>query len=113
METSQISNLIVNSVALAFVLSIDEMLCEMLMSPVTRTLLAAVDELPLHGHVSQEVDVGMSDAEVLERHEAKHSWNRVTWQDLTILVPWKFVSTICLTFFFVAHYYWRHCVQYD
>ncbi|CAJ1388092.1 unnamed protein product [Effrenium voratum] len=47
METASISDLVVNSIALTFILSIDEMICETLTSQSTLSMLARCKDYPL------------------------------------------------------------------
>eukprot|EP00913_Durusdinium_trenchii_P012393 g11634.t1 len=98
-ETSAIDNMVVNSVALAFILQIDELLCSELMSETTKTLLDMVQDYELHGYTEANQDY--------EKH-LDADWS---WYEIMSLVPYKLVVVLLFTMLFVRLYYWTHCVQ--
>lgn len=109
METQGIEDLVVNSVALAFILQIDELLCSELMNEKVHQLLRKMD-VQLTGDVAfiNEVE-SLTDQELFERNqqEIMDPW---TFRDLWKLVPVKLVLTLFITWFFVMRYYWQNCV---
>lgn len=110
METQGIEDLVVNSVALAFILQIDELLCSELMNVKVHQLLEKL-EVNVTGELSAIDEVErMTDQELFEKNQQEifDPWNL---KDLWALVPVKFVLTIFITWFFMMRYYWSFCVQ--
>ncbi|CAK9026477.1 unnamed protein product [Durusdinium trenchii] len=110
METSAIDNMVVNSVALAFILQIDELLCSELMSETTKTLLDMVQDYELHGYTEAgdgDEDDGFHSGQDYEKH-LDADWS---WYEIMSLVPYKLVVVLLFTMLFVRLYYWTHCVQ--
>jgi len=112
METSTISDLIVNSVALAFILQIDEMLCMELMSETTRSILSKCEEYHMEGYEKENNVETMSEEELYAQNEDQinRPWGLKTWFEL---FPLKLALVLLLTWFFVYRYYARHCVSDD
>lgn len=110
METSAIDNMVVNSVALAFILQIDELLCSELMSETTKTLLDMVQDYELHGYTEANQVETMKDEDCLQDYE-KHLDADWSWYEIMSLVPYKLVVVLLFTMLFVRLYYWTHCVQ--
>jgi len=110
METSSIEDLIVNSVALSFVLNIDEMICETLMSDATRVMLEKCEDFNLY-EVNEED--ALSESQVLELHDEQQSLSlsRLRLKDAVLLLPPKLLAVVALTGIFVYEYYWTHCFQ--
>jgi len=110
METSAIDDMVVNSVALAFILQIDELLCSELMSETTKTLMGMVEDYELQGFEEANVVEEMKDEEMLQDYEANLDTD---WSPLEILflIPYKLVLVILLTVGFVEMYYFTHCVK--
>ncbi|CAK9010192.1 Uncharacterized protein SCF082_LOCUS10575 [Durusdinium trenchii] len=111
-ETSAIDNMVVNSVALAFILQIDELLCSELMpgSETTKTLLDMVQDYELHGYTEAgdgDEDDGFHSGQDYEKH-LDADWS---WYEIMSLVPYKLVVVLLFTMLFVRLYYWTHCVQ--
>jgi len=112
METSAISDLIVNSVALAFILQIDALLCAELMSETTRSILEKLDEHHLEDYAYEDNVEEMPDKDLYTQNEVqiKRSWN---CNELWDLFPLKFALCILLTWAFTGYYYQRHCAVDD
>ncbi|CAE7542346.1 unnamed protein product [Symbiodinium natans] len=103
METAGIDDLIVNSVALGFLLTLDEMLTEAMMSHQVHHLLAECNALPLYSQVDVE---SQSDEEILSKLQTlQPSLAALLWQ----LLPLSFIFAIALTAFCVMRYYLLHC----
>lgn len=109
MEASGIEDIVVNSVALAFILQIDELLCNELMSETTRTMLGKLEDYHLEGYESEIAVENMTDEEVLDKYE-KANQGRWGLQELWDSFPARLVAVFILTGDFVWVYYARHCV---
>jgi len=107
MNTAGSNDLITNAVALSFILSIDEMLCEVLLSRSTKILLARCDSFPLHEVADHEV----TDKELLEFLDKKGKGCKV-WsvKDLFLMVPSQLAITAVVSALLVAEYYHTKCV---
>jgi hypothetical protein len=104
METSQIDNIIINSMALAFILEIDELICTALMPDSTRRLLDKCGEFhPPHHPTTQD------DGTVTEGSSNDQA-TRYTFWDIARLFPTRLVVAVLLTVLFVYRYYLTHCV---
>lgn len=107
METSGIEDIVVNSVALAFILQIDEMLCQELMSDTTRAILGKLQDYHLEEYDKAMAVEKETDEELLQRHEIqKQGFGPV---DLWEAIPVKLCCVFILTALFVQLYYQRHC----
>jgi len=108
METSGIEDIVVNSVALAFILQIDELLCCALMSDTTRAILGKIEDYHLEDYDKEIAVESMTDEELLERYDEQKTGFGLS--DLWDTFPVKLCFVFLLTFFFVELYYVRHCV---
>mmetsp|Transcript_17693 Transcript_17693/g.41021 ORF Transcript_17693/g.41021 Transcript_17693/m.41021 type:complete len:497 (+) Transcript_17693:56-1546(+) len=103
METSSIENLIVNSVALTYVLNIDEMVCSSLMSDACHTILERCEQFELF-----DVDAKMKELEsddlTLESYGGRHRFS-ILWK----VIPFKFIVVLLLTWLFIWDYFSMHC----
>eukprot|EP00930_Biecheleria_cincta_P009394 TRINITY_DN11112_c0_g1_i3.p1 TRINITY_DN11112_c0_g1~~TRINITY_DN11112_c0_g1_i3.p1 ORF type:complete len:553 (+),score=109.11 TRINITY_DN11112_c0_g1_i3:64-1722(+) len=104
METAGIDNLIVNSVALGFLLEMDDVMTSSLMPVQVQHLIDIVEPMPLFDPSTLET---RTDEETMQRVEdlknpplLRFCWN---------LIPWKTLLTFFLTTIFVQFYYWSHC----
>lgn len=106
METASISDLVVNSIALTFILSIDEMICETLTSQSTLSMLSRCKDYPLF------------DPEVIQLSEediaAKYGGEKLEeglrfWDIIAIVFPTRLVCVVVITLYFVWSYYHQHC----
>jgi len=107
METAGIDDLIVNSVALGFLLTLDEMLTESMMSHQVNHLLAECNALRLYSNVDVEAH---TDEEVLSKLQAlEPGLAKLIWG----LIPKSFLLAVGLTAFCVYRYYFLHCQLVD
>jgi len=107
METAAIDDLIVNSVALTFVLAISEMVCQAFTSETTHEMLHKCQDYPLY---DREKLRNMDDEEILKTYgDRKHSRRANVFDILRALLPPKVIAVLLLTAFGVWHYYQRHC----
>ncbi|CAE7566707.1 unnamed protein product [Symbiodinium sp. CCMP2592] len=110
METSTIDDLVVNSVALAFILQIDELLCSELMTETNKAIVDMLEDYELQGYEEANTVEQMKDSELLEEYEEKlkRDWS---WMELANFIPFKLLLVIAFTVLFVELYYWRNCVR--
>jgi len=106
METSTIEGLIVNSVALAFILNIDENLCATLMSEPVRVMMSKCEAYKLYDRKNEET---MSKAEVLDRFYTKQRLHNINAKEFIRMLPGKLMASVLVTMAFVGDYYYRNC----
>eukprot|EP00438_Fugacium_kawagutii_P021033 Skav205791 [mRNA] locus=scaffold340:336619:354110:+ [translate_table: standard] len=84
METASISDLVVNSIALTFILSIDEMICETLTSQSTLSMLSRCKDYPLFDpEVTQ-----LSDEEITAKYGGEKLDESIRcWDIIAIVFP--------------------------
>lgn len=114
MDTSGIDDIITNSVALTFILGIDELMGTALMTEEALNFVKSTEDFPLFDESTSCVGNMslLSDDELLEQYQKIQCDIRgVKLQDMTQLIPTKFVVSVLGTVFFVWEYYSRHCVQ--
>jgi len=111
METSGIQDIIVNSVGLTFIVSLDELICTALMSEETRNFVAACEDYPLYDAKTSCVgDMSvLSDDEILQKHNEQQNFWSWGIKDLFALLPMKLIISVLLTFLFVGQYYLKKC----
>lgn len=110
MDTQGIEDLVVNSVALAFILQIDELMCHEFINEKVHQLLSKL-EVHMIGEVDWVDEVErMSDQELFEKNQRDivESWSM---RDLWRLVPGKLILCLLITWFFVMRYYTIYCMQ--
>lgn len=95
METAAIDDMIVNAVALNFILEIDELICENLMSGTTQELMEECMEY------LDEDDEDSADIDDAPNSTFCHAIFRC--------LPWRMISAMLLAAMFVLKYYNDHC----
>eukprot|EP00928_Gymnodinium_smaydae_P060726 TRINITY_DN4449_c0_g1_i4.p1 TRINITY_DN4449_c0_g1~~TRINITY_DN4449_c0_g1_i4.p1 ORF type:complete len:240 (+),score=48.77 TRINITY_DN4449_c0_g1_i4:128-847(+) len=105
METSSIEDIIVNSVALTFVLNIDEMFFE-LMGESARMMLESCEEMPLYDPTADE---DVAEDEMLEKYCIRQDLKAWRFADFLDLVPWNLSIVLMLLAYFISNYYFTHC----
>ncbi|CAK9046713.1 unnamed protein product [Durusdinium trenchii] len=107
METGGIDDIIVNSVALGFLLQLDEIITDAMLSDEVNHLLDECKEFPLY----QEGDLHThGDQETLSKLQA---WAPGHLQLLWEMIPKVMVFCSTLLYCLVMRYYTLHCVQVD
>lgn len=106
METSCIEDIIVNSVAMAFILNIDEMICGTLMTDPAKSMLARCEEYPLY-NIHEEAS--HSEEDIIAKYYDKQCIRQMRCADVFSSIPWKFIGCSALTALFCWDYYMRHC----
>mmetsp|Transcript_73281 Transcript_73281/g.184617 ORF Transcript_73281/g.184617 Transcript_73281/m.184617 type:complete len:443 (-) Transcript_73281:43-1371(-) len=107
METSTIADLIVNAVAMAFVLNLDEMICSTLMSESTRQLLALCESFPLF---DRSLEQSMGDEEILQKFGKEQQFKNMTCRYCLKMMPFKLVMCVIFTLLYSGDYYYRNCM---
>jgi len=104
MDTAGSTDLIINAVALGFILSIDELICEVLLSRETKILLAKCEGYGI-GPAFEHAE----DDEIYEMYLQNKGCRAWTLRDLLALFPFRIALTMVVTTLFVAEYYCRFC----
>lgn len=105
METGSIEDIIVNSVALTFVLNIDEMFFE-LMSDSAKVMLECHAELKFY---SEEHEENLPEELIMEQYSTQQAVRHWGLADTLSLFPSKLLAVFILTFIFVLNYYIERC----
>lgn len=115
METAGIQDIIINSVGLTFIVGLDELICDALMSEETKNFLEKLEDFPLYDVKTSCVgDMSLlSEDEILQKHN-EHKLLR-TWSmvDFGFLLPSKLAASTILTLFFLWQYYFKFCKTSD
>lgn len=111
METSGIQDIIVNSVGLAFILNLDELIYSALMSEEEGHIVELCEDYPLYDLTSSCVgDISsLSDAEVLERYEQTQKLTGFLLSDLKVIIPQKLLCAALCCCLLVLLYYQKNC----
>jgi len=105
MESSGITDLFLNCMALTFVLSIDEMIVHSHSLSSITTIMNKLESFRLY---DLEEDENHTDQQVLELYEAEHlKGARVNYY---MLFPWRLCIQVGLTIYFLHTYYAERCV---
>jgi hypothetical protein len=107
METAGIVDVVVNAMALTFVLDVDEMVFSRLSTNVTKHIMQNLEDLPLFD-ISQ--DENEEEHEVLERYE-KEEVGPGRWRKVAMVMPKRLLMIVGMQVFFMVIYYNRNCVQ--
>ncbi|CAK9113016.1 unnamed protein product [Durusdinium trenchii] len=106
METSQIEDMIVNCVALAFILSIDELTMTMLPGK-TKEMLEMIEG----GQFSTRRRLTLAEDAILHQQDKK--WNVLSPGFYGIIIPARLLFLLAVTAFFIGNYYWEACRRLD
>mmetsp|Transcript_70509 Transcript_70509/g.181708 ORF Transcript_70509/g.181708 Transcript_70509/m.181708 type:complete len:546 (+) Transcript_70509:141-1778(+) len=105
METAGIMDVVVNAMALTFVLDVDEMVFERLMNTTVKHILGQLNDMPRFDTSREENEL---DQEVVDRYEAEEL-GKGRWRKITLLIPKKLVIVVIMQAFFMWTYYARNC----
>merc|ERR1712222_296824 len=101
--------MILNSLAMTFILQIDELLASRLCTVTTKTLMQKLEPFDLFHLDREEV---CEDEEVLEEFNAVDGrWHVVDCKQLLLLVPKRFATIAVLTAVAYVAYFARFCSQ--
>merc|ERR1711879_367215 len=109
MNTAGILDLIVNAMALSFILTIDEMVFERLSTRVTKHMMSNLEDLPLYDTSEEEYE---SEEQVLERYN-RDEFGKNRWRTLLLVMPARLLQIVLLLLIFIYKYYHNHCQQSD
>jgi len=105
METAGIVDLIVNSMALTFVLEVDEMVFHRFTTTLTKHIMNNIQDLPNFDITQEETE---TDLQALERYKAEELGS-ARWSKLMLSIPWRFFLVLLLQAIFVSNYYLENC----
>lgn len=110
METDSIDSVIINSVALIFLLNIDNLIVESLASVQARHLVENCEPLP--GYEDEQTQP-MTASDILHQHIENQRLAFHLGDLLWRIFPGRALWIFILTFFFVYHYYTTFCERID
>lgn len=105
METAKIEDMIINTVALAFILSIDELIFASLMPTMAKHMMENIGDYQV-GNV-QESTYWSHDA--LKKHKLDLRWGATTPSLYTRVFPMRLLAIGGITLFFITKYYVESC----
>eukprot|EP00930_Biecheleria_cincta_P071705 TRINITY_DN59171_c0_g1_i1.p1 TRINITY_DN59171_c0_g1~~TRINITY_DN59171_c0_g1_i1.p1 ORF type:complete len:453 (-),score=65.05 TRINITY_DN59171_c0_g1_i1:48-1406(-) len=108
METAGIEDMIMNAIALAFVLEMDELVFETLFSQFAKDLLEQFEPLPLY---EAEEEEELSFNQQFEHHQSNRSWSISNPKFWRLLVPTQLVGIVLVSCIFQLKYYHEHCTS--
>jgi len=106
LETASIEEMIVNAVALSFILAIDETLNSALMSPMVKFILENMEDYVIHDPTQEH---GESEREAFQRHVKDTSWTLRSPEFYGQTVSLRLILVFGVTCFFVCKYYNDNC----
>jgi hypothetical protein len=107
METAAMVDQIVNTTALSFVLTTDELILERLATKATKHMMANIEEQQLFDYTPYTDE---TDQQALERYDTQEMSWRVASHSFPLL-PKRLLWTVLLMAFFTAEYYVHNCTQ--
>jgi len=110
METAAMVDQIVNTTALSFVFTTDELILERLTTKATKHIMTNLEDYELFDHDHYESE---SDQEALERYARQEmNWFKFSHRDWWLL-PRRLFWSFVLMVLFLAEYYWHNCRRMD
>jgi len=109
METAGISDVIVNCMALAFILSIDEMIFERLATVATKHMMQNLEEMALFSTDTEEEETHQ---EVLARYN-REELGQGRWRILGMIIPKRLLYILLIMSVFIFKYYHDNCEEDD
>ena len=103
-ETSSTKDLIVSSVALNSILSIDEMICMSFTTHLTSSLCKRPQPFLIADHTDEESMSNNANVQVSRLSKFGHTF---VLGELVMKLPWRSMATVCITELFMHFYYWR------
>jgi len=105
METAGIVDLVVNCMALSFVLSIDEMIFSRLATMASKHMMCNLEDLALF---DTHVEEHETEEEVVSRYD-REEFGRKKWKILLLVLPRRLMAISALMAFFICKYYYNNC----
>eukprot|EP00439_Symbiodinium_sp_Y106_P082214 s279_g21.t1 len=110
METSEIEDMIINCVALGFILQIDELMMG-IMPPECTKMLEVLKGYAKENRPQTHLPDALQKSSLWKlRVENWHCWTPALW---AALIPRRLLGMLAVTSFFVFKYYVEHCVHLD
>merc|ERR1711871_159029 len=108
METAQIPDMIINAVALAFILSIDEILVSALFPSSATYMLENMEAFPIFdiSVLEDETEIDAYNKNMLDQQ-----FNLLSPKLWQAVISGRVVGIVCVTGFFMAKHYFQHCVH--
>jgi len=106
METAGLESMIMNTVALAFILEVDEVIGSTLFTGMAARMLQSLEPLELFEPVGSDRDM-----DIWERHEMNRKVSFCSIRLFNKTFPKRLVGIIAVTAFFHCKYYLEHCRQ--
>jgi len=111
METAPIGDLIINGLAMGFILQIDELIGSRLCTSATKTVMEKIEGYHRYDRDEHE---SKEDHEVMEEYDAKdQQWklhNPSLWM---LLLPRRLITILIVTGIAYSLYFWRFCEKKD
>merc|ERR1712217_42860 len=113
METSHISAIIMNSVGLAFILSLDELIYTTLMSEDVQTIVELCEDYPLYDIRKSCVGdmTNMDDDSLLKSYASSQTCWSFGLKDLNMPLPIKLAGAVILSSILILMYYDNFCMM--
>lgn len=105
METAGIVDMIVNAMALTFVLEVDEMVFHRFTTSLTKHIMNNIQDLP---NFDTNMEDSETDQQALERFKAEEFGTK-GWGKLLMCIPWRLIFVLVLQALFVCDYYHENC----
>lgn len=106
METAGIEDMIMNAIALAFVLDLDELVFATLFSETAKDMLGQLEPLPLY-----EDDEDLSFNQQFEIHQTNRNWSYTNPNFWRLVVPTQLLGIVFVALCFQLKYYHEHCTS--
>jgi hypothetical protein len=106
LETSVIEDMIINAVALDFILSIDELIVQSVMPFTVTHMLDNLESFALFDTADEEDD---TEKDCFEKHQLDKRWGIFSPELYITVFPVKLCGILGTTVFFIAKYYIEHC----
>jgi len=108
LETAVIEDMIINAVALAFILAIDELICSTLVSPISLYMTGNLEPFEIFCLADEEDD---TEKDAYDKHQLDKNWSICSLSLWTYIIPNRLILICMTTAFFVCKYYLEHCVR--
>jgi len=107
METSGIVDLIMNSLAMTFILGIDELIFAVMTSVPVKHMMEKLQEYELFSVEHHETE---PEEDTLERYTSNEFGHSGRWRFFKMLIPRRMLCVIAVTAIFTFRYYHNNCV---
>jgi len=108
LDTSGITDVIINTVALNFILGIDELLFESLTAPETRCLMDAIESYNL---VQESIGEDEQTRRAVVENDVAEEYLEAGRCSCKLALPLRLICVLLLTFVFVSEYYYMNCIK--